>query len=131
MPEILVHEWYFVRANVLGDATRFASSHVGQADGVEQRGLAVIDVAHDGDHRRTRHTLRGHTFFACGGFGNFLGSLLFEGDHVGVRSEEARHLAGQFGVERLIDGGEHAAAQQTRDQIFGAKSQASPPDLLR
>ena len=29
--------------------------HVGLADGVEQRGLAVVDVAHDGDDRRTRH----------------------------------------------------------------------------
>ncbi len=64
----------------------------------------------------------GHAFFARGGFGNFLGGLLFEGDHVGVRSEEARHLAGQFGVERLIDGGEHAAQQQARDQVLGAKS---------
>ena len=26
--------------------------HVGRADGVEQRGLAVVDVAHDGDDRR-------------------------------------------------------------------------------
>ena len=119
---VLVQNGYFVRADVLRDATGFASRHVGQADGIEQRGLAVIDVAHDGDHRRTRDAFRGHAFLARGGFRNFLGGLLFEGDHVGVRSEEARHLAGQFGVERLIDGGEHAAKQQARDQVLGAKS---------
>ena len=73
----------------------------------------------------------GSAFLARGGVGDFLGGLLFEGDDVGVGSEEARHLAGQFGVERLVDGGEHAASQQARDQILGAKSQASPPDPLR
>jgi hypothetical protein len=39
---------------VLRDAARFASGHIGRADGIEQRGLAVIDVAHDGDDGRTR-----------------------------------------------------------------------------
>ena len=42
-----------VRADVLRDAARFAAGHVGLADGVEQRGLAVVDVTHDGDDRRT------------------------------------------------------------------------------
>ncbi len=43
-----------VGADVLGDATRFAGNHVGMTDGVEQRGLAVVDVTHDRDDRRTR-----------------------------------------------------------------------------
>ena len=36
----------------LGDAARLAGDHVGLADRVEQLGLAVVDVTHDGDHRR-------------------------------------------------------------------------------
>ena len=40
-----------VGADVLGDAAGLAAGHVGLADGVEQRGLAVVHVAHDGDHR--------------------------------------------------------------------------------
>ena len=43
-----------VRADVLGDAAGFAGDDVGVADRVEQRGLAVVDVTHDGDDRRTR-----------------------------------------------------------------------------
>ena len=43
---------HVVRADVLGDAAGLARRHVGFADGVEQRGLAVIHVAHDGDHGR-------------------------------------------------------------------------------
>ena len=47
-----------IGADVLGDAAGFAFRHLGGADGVEQRGLAVVDMAHDGDHRRARLDLR-------------------------------------------------------------------------
>ena len=43
---------HLVRADVLGDAAGFARRHVGFADGVEQRRLAMIHVTHDGDHGR-------------------------------------------------------------------------------
>ena len=43
-----------VGTDVLGDAAGFARHDVGVADLVEQRGLAVVDVAHDGDDRRAR-----------------------------------------------------------------------------
>ncbi len=44
----------FVRADMLSDAARFASGNILRANGVEQTGFAVVDVAHNGDHRRTR-----------------------------------------------------------------------------
>ena len=51
-----------VRADVLRDAAGFALGDLRFADGVEQRRLAVIDVAHDGDDRRAcRRDLRGST----------------------------------------------------------------------
>jgi hypothetical protein len=40
-----------------------------------------------------------------------------------LRAEEARHLGRQFGIERLVDGGEDAAAEQARDEILGANVQ--------
>ena len=43
-----------VGADVLGDAAGFAGGDVGLADDVEQRGLAVVHVAHDGDDGRAR-----------------------------------------------------------------------------
>ena len=46
-----------VGADVLGDATRLAGRDVGFADDIQQRGLAVIHVAHDGDHRRTQYEI--------------------------------------------------------------------------
>ena len=41
-------------ADVLGDATPLAGGHLGRPDRVEQAGLAVVDVAHDGHDRRAR-----------------------------------------------------------------------------
>ncbi len=41
-----------IGADVLGDPAGLARDHVGLANVVEQRGLAVIHMAHDGDHRR-------------------------------------------------------------------------------
>ena len=48
-----------VRADVLRDAAGLAGDDVGLADVVEQRRLAVVDVAHDGDDRRPRHEVLG------------------------------------------------------------------------
>ena len=48
----LVADVDLVGADVLGDAAGLAGDDVGLADGVEQRRLAVVDVAHDRDHRR-------------------------------------------------------------------------------
>src|SRR5690606_39294992 len=42
---------HLVGTDVLGDAAGLARLHVGVADAVEQLGLAVVDVTHDGDDR--------------------------------------------------------------------------------
>ena len=42
-----------VGADMLGDTAFFTGRHLGPTNMVQQRGLAVVDVAHDGDHRRT------------------------------------------------------------------------------
>ena len=44
---------HLVGTDVLGDATGLALTDIGLTDGVQQSGLAVVDVTHDGDHRRT------------------------------------------------------------------------------
>ena len=47
-----------IGADVLRDAARFAAGHARAANGVEQRRLAVVDVAHHRDDRRTRQQFR-------------------------------------------------------------------------
>ena len=43
---------HLVGTDVLRDAAVLARDDVGVADRVEQLGLAVVDVTHDGDDRR-------------------------------------------------------------------------------
>jgi hypothetical protein len=43
-----------IRTDMLRDTTGFTGRHLGLADVVEERGLAVVDVSHDRDHRRPR-----------------------------------------------------------------------------
>ena len=94
---------HLVGADVLGDAARLARGHLGLADGVQQRGLAVVDVAHDRDHRRALHEVRvgvlelGLVAHVVGGAHH--AHLLLErvGEHldglVGERLGERGHLA--------------------------------------
>src|SRR3954470_18792313 len=108
---------------MLRDAARFAFGDSGCADRVEQRSLAVIDVAHDGDDRSARCAAGRVDVFGRLLCAEFLRSLLFKADDVGLSAEVAGQLSGKFLIERLVDGGEHAAHQQARDQIFRADIQ--------
>ncbi len=47
-----------IGTHVLGDATGFARRDARLADRIEERGLAVIDMTHESDDRRTRLHLR-------------------------------------------------------------------------
>ncbi len=94
---------HLIGADMLGDAAGFAGRDIGRADGVEQRGLAVVDMAHDGDHRRARQQIRRvvrrveQAFFHVGFRHAANGVAKFFGDQlrgVGVdRVVDLRHLA--------------------------------------
>ena len=108
-----------VGADVLRDAAGFACRDVGRADGIEQRGLSVIDVAHDGDDRRA------DDFDHAGGvfeeaFDGLVLQLLFDGDDGGVGAELARDVLDQLAFERLVHGDEDAPHQQGSDQVLAA-----------
>jgi len=98
-----------VSADVLRDAAGFARSHTRGADVVQQRGLAVVDVTHDGHDRCARLGLGGLilVFFFKEGIrivqlggkrlvahffhhdhGGFLVQVLVDGDHLA----ELHHL---------------------------------------
>ena len=107
---------HVVGADVLGDAAGLARRDLGAADVVEQRGLAVVDVAHDGDHRRARRRLLGRvrhrrpagpprSGLPCSSLGRVAHLL----DH-----QHRRVL-----VDRLVDGGHHAHVHQRLDDFGG------------
>ncbi len=87
-----------VGADVLGDPARLARNHVGLADRVEQRRLAVVDVSHHGDDRRARLQVGG---VARGRrLADHLGFL--EADVLYLESVLARDLAGRLEIELLV-----------------------------
>ena len=103
-----------VGSDVLGDATRFLGGDVGFTDRIQQGSFAVVDMAHDGDHRRSRRdVLRlflGNGFILC---------VFLETDDRGFRAEIRAQVLGQSLVQRLVHGGEDALVQQPLDQILG------------
>ncbi len=103
-----------ISADVLRDAAGFTLGDVGGPDGIEQRSLAVIDVAHDGDHRGALHAVGGLL-----GLFDDLRAFLFEADFVGGSAEVARDLLGHLDVEVLVDGGEDLLLHQLLDHQVG------------
>ena len=127
-----VGDLHLVGADVLRNAAGFAAGYVGGADGVEQAGFAVIDVAHDGDHRRTGDGVEDRLVLLLDGLRVVvLLNLILKADDRALGSEVAGHVAGQVFAERLVDGGKDATSQQTRDQILGADVELFGQDPLR
>ena len=103
-----------IRTDVLRDAAGLAIGNVGGTDGVQQRSFAVIDVAHDGDHRRAPHFIGGDF-----GFRDLLRTLFFVADLVGGSAELARQILRHLHVEILVDGGEDFLFHQLLDHQVG------------
>ena len=112
---------HVVGADVLGDAARLAGDHVGLADGVEDGGLAVVDMAHDRDHRRPGQ-----------GVAALLSLLLLQRLHfqflghglLDLVAEIGRDQGRGFDVQGLVEGGEHAELHQRGDNLAGLDAHA-------
>ena len=90
------------------------------ADLVQQRRLAVIDVAHDGDDRRPRHEILrvvrllerlGQLFFRVVRLVDFQLAAGVDGDQLG-----------HVGLDDRVDGGHHAVAHQLAEHLAGGQS---------
>ena len=111
-----------VGADVLGDPAGLAGDDVGRADPVEQQGLAVVDVAHDGDHRRAgpQVGLVLLLVVVVEELGQQLGLLLLAGvDQADLGAElggeQLDHVVGQ-----RLGGGDHLPLQeQEADDVAG------------
>ena len=109
-----------IGADVLSDAAGFARDDVGGADRVEQRGFAVVDVAHDGDDGRARlpgvrrpPSRRNEAFFDVG-FRHALRRMAEFGDD----------QLGGIGVDDVVDLVHHALLHQQLDDVDGALGHA-------
>ena len=115
----LVRQRDLIGADMLGDAAGLAGDDVGAADRVEQAGLAVIDMAHDRDHRRARLQ---RPFGIDIGLG--LDVDVGFADALDVVAELGDQQLGRVLVDHLVDGDRHAHLEQRLDQVGGALGHA-------
>ena len=97
---------------MLGDTAGLAAGHIGGAQRIQQAGLAVIDMAHDGDHRGARLQVGvgvDRTFQAAFhiAFGHALGAV----------AEFLDHQFGGIGVDQLARRGHDAELHQRLDHV--------------
>ena len=112
--DLLALEIDGVRADMLGDAARFARGHASLADVVQQRGLAVVDVAHDGHDRRTRHQI-GLGVLHVLLLQRVLGGLVQL--QLQLHAEFGRNQTGGVVVQLVVDGGDDAQHHQLLDDL--------------
>ncbi len=101
-----------VGPDMLGDATTLACCNLAAANVVEQRGLAVVDMTHDGDDRRSRDFL---AIFP--GFGNQFALDVLRLGRARLMAHFLGHKNGGFLVQRLVDGHHRTHVHQGLDQL--------------
>src|SRR6185312_6545992 len=102
-----------VGANMLRNATGFTGDHVGAADIVQQRGLTMVYVTHDGDHRGTRQ----HVFRIVHFLFLFHFSRIVDPDELDGITEFPGHELDDIGLQTLIDRYHHPQAHALADHI--------------
>ena len=112
---VLVH---LVGADVLGDAAGLAGDDLGLADRVQQRRLAVVDVAHDRDHGRAVLELLVGVVVV-----RLLGDLLGGTDHVDLAVERVGEHLDRLVGERLGQGRHLAELHELLDHVGAADAE--------
>ncbi|MND75857.1 hypothetical protein D3C80_674900 [compost metagenome] len=112
---LAVFQTHLIGADVLGDAAGFARGHIRGAQGVQQAGLAVVDVAHDGHDRRTR---RGGVLVV--GLGDKAGFDVGFRHALDRHAELFGHQFGGVGVDHVVDLHHHALTHQELDDVDAA-----------
>ena len=109
---LTVLRFHLIGADMLGDAPGFASRHLGVADRIQQRRLAVVHMAHHGDDRRA-----GLQIFRLVGFGlDHVLDIRIGNPHHPV-AELLDDQLGRIGVDRLVLGDHEPHVHQRLDHI--------------
>ncbi len=94
---LAVGEGHMIGTDMLGNTAGLTRNDVSLADIVEQRGLAVVDMTHDCNNRRTGKQI----FLRVFDCGHGLGEV--GGDIFGFEAEFFGHNIDSFGIKTLVD----------------------------
>ena len=103
---------HLIGADMLGDAAGLAGHHTGLADGIQQAGLAMVDMAHDRHDRWAGH----HIGVIIGHGVDYLLDIGCRNPHCLV-AEFLDHQFGGVGVNGLVHRHHHAHFHQALDHI--------------
>ena len=119
-----------ISADVLGNAAGLTGGDGSLPDGIQQRGLAVVNVAHDNHNGSAGLQL-------VGGVHMIVNDLLLDGDGdflLHLAAHFRSHKLGGIEVDSLVDGGHDAVLHQQLDDLTGGLlhpgSQLAHGDLL-
>ena len=115
----LVMHANLVGTNGLRDAAGLAGRDVRLADRVEQRRLAVVDMPHDGDDRRTRHLLALERLRLDDGFLFLRLQVRLERDHVRLVAELNGDGLREFRIESHVHGDHDTTHHEDADDVLG------------
>ena len=109
-----------VRADMLGDAAGLRGGHIGVADGVQQRGFTMVNVAHH------HHDRAAALQILCGVVGIVNQAILDGDDHFPLHfgANFHGHQGRGIIVDNIGNGSHHAVEHQLLDNLGGLNLQA-------
>ena len=106
-----VGQLHIIRTYMLGDTACLTGNNISFANIVEKRSLAMVDVTHDGDNRRTALEVFLAVFLLMNGIGNLC-------RHIFCREAEfVGHDIDSLGIKTLVDGNHHAEIHTRCDNV--------------
>ena len=106
-----VGQLHVIGTDVLGDTTSLTGNDVRVADVVQQRGLTVVNVTHDGHNRRTLNEICGIVFLVADGLGHLGTGIL------GLEAKLVGNNVDGLGVQTLVDAHHHAQVHTSGDNL--------------
>ena len=104
---------YLISTDVLGNTAGLAGSNVGFADSVQQGGFTMVNVAHNGNNRRTRNAF----FRRIVNLWN-LGRILFRSLLANLYAEVVADKLCGIEIDILVDGNHYAQHKQSLDYFI-------------
>ena len=106
-----IGELHIIGADVLGNTAGLTGDDISLTDVVEKRGLAVVDMTHDCNNRRTAHEVFLTILFLMNGVSH-LGGYIFCG-----KTEFLGHDIDCLGIEALVDRHHHTDVHTCGDDV--------------
>ncbi len=120
-----------IRTDPLRNAAGLTCRHIGLTDCIEDRSLAVVDVSHNADNRRTRNHIRFVLFFFLEHLFDCIDLDLMFAENIVVNGDLFRLIVGNLRIERVHLAGKEKLLDQLVGRHFHLLCQFADGELIR